>query len=238
MTDTEQTNKIGEIIYFDPCFLPNCQSDYFSPIFWQQKNAIIGSAVGRGTTHFIQTEQHELVLRHYRRGGLIGKLLSDQYLYLGLESTRAFREYNLLAKMNAMGLPAPTPVAYRIIKKCIYYQADLLTVKIANAQDIHHVLQNRALSEQEWKNIGETIAQFHQQQIYHHDLNIHNIMLDDAGKIWLIDFDKCAEKAGESWKQSNLERLLRSLNKETNKIDNYNFQQSDWLFLQAGYKNH
>ncbi|MEP4892409.1 MAG: 3-deoxy-D-manno-octulosonic acid kinase [Aliiglaciecola sp.] len=238
MADMQQTIKKGEIIGFNPVFLPHCQSEHFSPTFWQQNNSVIGSAAGRGTTHFIQSEQHKLVLRHYRRGGLIGKILNDQYLYLGLPSTRAFQEYLLLEKMKGMGLPAPTPVAYRVVKKGLYYHGDLITLKIPNAQDIHHVLQTRPLSEQEWRDIGNTIALFHQQQIYHHDLNIHNIMLDDAGKVWLIDFDKCAEKDGESWKQNNLDRLLRSLNKESNKMANYHFEHKNWSLLIDGYKNH
>ncbi|GAB2678619.1 3-deoxy-D-manno-octulosonic acid kinase [Aliiglaciecola sp. 3_MG-2023] len=236
MTDLKQTNEKGEIIQFNPEFLPNCQSNYFSPEFWQQRNAIIGSATGRGTTYFIQTQHHQLVLRHYRRGGMIGKLLSDQYLYLGIESTRAVKEFNLLDKMNNMGLPAPTPVAYRVRKTGIYYQADLISLKIENAKDVHHILQTRPLTESEWTEIGKTIGLFHQHQIYHHDLNIHNIMLDDMGKVWLIDFDKCAEQSGNAWKQQNLDRLLRSLKKEKNKIVNFHFEQQDWSFLINSYQ--
>lgn len=235
MTDVKQISNQGEIIRFDSHYLPDCRSEYFEPEYWQQQNAVIGSALGRGTTHFIKAGMHELVLRHYCRGGLMSIVLSDQYLYLGISSTRAYQEFKLLKRINELGLPAPTPVAYRIIKKGMYYQADLITLKIANANDVHHILQTRSLTQQEWEKIGETIALFHQQQIFHHDLNIHNIMLDNQSKAWLIDFDKCAVKGGNTWKQKNLDRLLRSLNKEKVKFANYHFQASDWQMLLDGY---
>ena len=62
--------------------------------------------------------------------------------------------------------------------------------------------------------IGQTIAKFHHHQIYHHDLNIHNIMLDIENEVWLIDFDKCGIRQGSNWKNSNMARLKRSFEKE------------------------
>ena len=102
--------------------------------------------------------------------------------------------------------------------------------------DLHHELVNNTLSGEQWYKVGETIAQFHNAQIYHHDLNIRNIMQDIDGKIWLIDFDKCGVKKGTNWKLQNLDRLLRSLNKEKGKSEQtFHFQPGDWLALMDGY---
>ena len=38
-------------------------------------------------------------------------------------------------------------------------------------------------------------------------------------KCWLIDFDKCGQKSGDSWKQGNLERLHRSFVKEVGRMN-------------------
>ena len=61
--------------------------------------------------------------------------------------------------------------------------------------------------------LGLEVHQLHNEQVYPADLNCHNLMLDASGKPWIVDFDKCEFRAGEKWKQTNLERRLRSLRK-------------------------
>lgn len=222
-------------IWADKHLLPNVSPDFFSGHYWQQKQRLIGTSVGRGTTYFFEFNQQQFVLRHYLRGGLIGKVLSDQYLFTGLDKTRAQQERKLLQHMHSLGLPAPIPAASKIVKKGIYYSADLVTIKIPDAIDIHHILLERTLNTDIWQKIGQTIAQFHQHQIYHHDLNIHNIMLDNELKVWLIDFDKCKVKSGDDWKQRNLDRLQRSLHKEQHRNQRYFYQGENWQALLKGY---
>ncbi|GAA0856179.1 3-deoxy-D-manno-octulosonic acid kinase [Aliiglaciecola litoralis] len=241
MANQHEFSDKNQFIWVDNDLLPDLikgqTHNYFDGQYWQSKGALIGTSVGRGTTYFFQHNDRQFVLRHYRRGGMIGKLLSDQYLYTGLAKTRAEQERKLLQHLQELGLPAPIPAASRVVKNGFYYQADLITVKIPDATDIHHILLERALPDDVWQQIGTTIARFHQQQIYHHDLNIHNIMLDKNNKVWLIDFDKCSVKAGDSWKQDNLDRLLRSLRKEQQKCIDYNFQSVDWVQVIKGYKS-
>jgi 3-deoxy-D-manno-octulosonic acid kinase len=206
----------------------------FKGQYWQTKNAIIGQAIGRGTTYFFQHNQDEYVLRHYLRGGLIGKVLSDQYLYTGLEQSRAWQEFKLLQHMQALGLASPKPCAAMVTKSGLYYQADIISTKIPDAQDLHHILLERSLTTDVWQKIGQTIAEFHNHQIYHHDLNIHNIMLDAEHGIWLIDFDKCGIRQGDNWKKSNMDRLKRSFEKEK-RLGNIHWQQTDWQILMSAY---
>lgn len=227
----------NESIWFDSDEFESITSDHFEPEYWHKNHSIIGSALGRGTTYFFAHAGSEFVLRHYRRGGLIGKLLTDQYLYTGLSNTRAWQEMSLLLKLKELTLPAPTPVAARVTKNLFYYQADIITKKIPHAQDVHQHLLTEPLSAEIWECIGATIAKFHTNQIYHHDLNIHNIMLDKDDKVWLIDFDKCATRNGEKWKKENLDRLARSLKKEKNKHSEYHFKDENWDALKSGYSS-
>ena len=206
----------------------------FTSQYWQTQNAITGQAIGRGTTYFFQHKKNEYVLRHYRRGGLIGKILSVQYLYTGLEKSRAWQEFKLLQHMRTLDLTCPTPVAAMLKKRGLYYQADIISLRIPNAQDLHHILLEKKLSADAWQRIGQTIAKFHNHQIYHHDLNIHNIMLDDEHRVWLIDFDKCEIKQGNSWKKLNITRLKRSFEKER-RLRNIHWQLSDWQILVSTY---
>lgn len=220
-------------------FMPEMlNSDY-----WQAKNAIVGSAQGRGTTWFIATENavgmmRNWVLRHYYRGGLIGKVINDQYLYNGIANTRAAREFSLLKSMRALGLPAPKPVAFRVIKYGLFYRADLLSSRIENASDLVGVLSKHAINDLLWQQIGKVIKSFHQQGIYHHDLNAHNILIDDNDKVWLIDFDQGEQRQKKiKWPEENMARLLRSFRKENNRIKNFQWREKNWQALLDGYQS-
>lgn len=211
--------------------------ELFSPDFWQQRDAITGTAQGRGTTYFIKHDNNQWVLRHYYRGGLIGRLIHDSYLYLGLNKTRAIREYALLAKLNSLGLPAPAPIACKISRHGLYYRADILSERITNANDVFTITQSQQLSEMLWQKIGATIANFHHYGIYHHDLNIHNILIDDQQKIWLIDFDQGEEREQGAWQQDNMSRLLRSFHKEKTKNPQMLWTEESWQPLLSGYQS-
>jgi 3-deoxy-D-manno-octulosonic acid kinase len=228
-----QKNK-DYIIYNDELINENIK-DCFSADYWKQKNKIIGTAQGRGTTWFIQLARLQGALRHYRRGGLFGKIVSDSYLFNGWEKTRSIEEFYLLNKLTESGVNVPKPIAARVQRRWWCYQADLLSEKISDAQDLVGILQQRALSEQEYQFIGEQIKKMHVLQVNHTDLNIHNILLDKQGKVWLIDFDKCNQQQGDGWKAENLERLLRSFRKELKKRS-IKWHEDDWKYLISGYR--
>jgi len=222
----------------------NFSPEMLTSEFWQQKNAVTGSAQGRGTTWFVEfvSQQKSLqpnqqwVLRHYYRGGLIGKIINDQYFYTGQKNTRAACEYQLLNTLQKLALPAPKPIAFRVIKQGLFYQADLLSSRIENAQDLVAILSDNEITEEIWVEVGMVIRRFHDAGIYHHDLNSHNILLDKNNKVWLIDFDRGEQRhSSTSWQQANMARLLRSFEKEKAKLPNFHWEKSDWKFLLKGY---
>lgn len=209
-----------------------------SPDYWQHQQAIEGSAQGRGTTYFVKYQAQHWVLRHYYRGGLIGKLNKDSYLFTGYHNTRAAQEFTLLTTLKKLSLPAPQPIAYRVIKQGLFYHADLLSSRIENAQDLVAILQQQALTETIWFNIGVMISKFHQHGIYHHDLNSHNILLDQQEKPWLIDFDRGEQRqVDKRWQENNLNRLLRSFRKEKAKLSTFHWQEKNWQTLLNGYQS-
>ena len=222
------------------CFDENTVADFngnmFCADYWQQQNAITGTAQGRGTTYFIKYFTSEWVLRHYYRGGLVGKIINDSYLFTGLANTRAAQEFSLLKTLSKLNLPAPQPIAYRVKISALTYQADILTGRITDAQDLVAILSANSVNEEVWQKIGRCIKSFHQQGIYHHDLNAHNILIDKNEKVWLIDFDRGEQRLPEQkWQQANLDRLLRSFNKEKAKLAEFHWQANDWQLLLEGY---
>lgn len=212
--------------------------DFFSPAYWQSFDAITGTATGRGTTYFIRHHNNHWVLKHYYRGGLIGKLNKDSYLFTGIENTRAVKEFRLLQWMVSQHLPVPIPVACQINKSLFTYQADLITSRIENARDLVTILQTEVVDETTWQQIGQTIARFHQLGVYHDDLNCHNILLNEEGEIFIIDFDRGEKRTPDKvWQQANLDRLLRSFNKELNRLTSFTWQESQWQALIKGYQS-
>lgn len=214
--------------------------------YWQKENAITGSAQGRGTTWFVKhadktsKQTKHWVLRHYYRGGLVGKIIHDSYCFTSQKNTRAAREFALLDHMQKLALPAPKPIACRVIRHGLFYRADLLSSRIEHAQDVVALLSKKPLSAALWKKIGITIKRFHDHNIYHHDLNAHNILIDKSDNVFLIDFDRGeVRKTNQaSWQPANMARLQRSFLKELNKLPEFHWQQNNWQLLLESYLSH
>ncbi len=231
----KSVKKENQTIWYDESLLAESPESCFDAAFWQKSGRIIGSATGRGTTWFIRAERVEAALRHYRRGGLFGKIVSDHYLFFGWEQTRSYQEFQLLKTLREAGVNVPKPVAARAMKRTFCYQADLLSEKIANARDVVSILQSQSLGAEIYQKIGAEIRKMHDAQVNHTDLNTHNILIDDDNKVWIIDFDKCSQQTGDSWKSSNLKRLQRSFEKERVKRA-IQFQPLDIELIMQGYK--
>lgn len=224
----------GHHVMMDSNAYPDLTLDWFSPAYWENLNAVTGQAKGRGTTLFVKTINDTLVLRHYQRGGLAGKVLSDQYLFVGLEKTRPFREFRLLAAMRQRALCVPQPIAVHVKRQGCVYRGDLITAMIPNSEDLHAVLCRQPLPSAQWYAVGKAVARMHEAGVYHHDLNVRNVMIDKAGKVWIIDFDRCCFRQGDKWKSGNIARFLRSLEKEKAKHEQFFWQKAHWdPFLQG-----
>ncbi len=230
----QQYQDNNQVVWFDDELISNPSQPIFDQKYWQSINKVVGSAKGRGTTWFVQLDGMQAALRHYRRGGLFGKLVKDRYWFSGWEQTRSAEEFQLLLTLRNAGVNVPRPIAARAVKLGSTYQADLLSERIPNARDLVSILQERALPKDMYKKIGQEIAKMHKANVNHTDLNIHNILIDDQEKIWIIDFDKCHQQEHGEWKKKNLDRLNRSFKKEWNKRVIY-WQAQDFCFLCDGY---
>ncbi len=225
----------NETIWYDSDLLSVPAEMCTNAPYWYLQNRVVGSAQGRGTTWFVQLDDIQGALRHYRRGGLFGKIVKDQYLFKAWEQTRSYQEFTLLTKLRAAGVNVPRPIAAGAIKIGFLYRADLLSEKVPNACDLVDILQEKPLSKLVYQRIGREIRKMHDASVNHTDLNIHNILLDNEQKVWIIDFDKCYSQTGEEWKAANLERLKRSFLKEQGKR-NIHWNEDEWEALVEGYE--
>ncbi|MEF1308634.1 3-deoxy-D-manno-octulosonic acid kinase [Vibrio mytili] len=223
-------------IWYDESSVSDPVQSLFDIDYWQREGAVVGSATGRGTTWFVQLKGMQAALRHYRRGGLFGKLVKDNYWFSGWEKTRSAQEFQLLLTLTKAGVNVPKPIAARAVKMGLTYQADLLSERIPHAKDLVDILQEQSLSAKMYERIGEEIAKMHNAGVNHTDLNIHNILIDADDTVWIIDFDKCAQTPGSSWRQSNLDRLHRSFQKELAKCK-IHWQSTEFDAVVKGYES-
>jgi len=211
--------------------------DWFDPQYWQAHGELSEVGRGRGRAWFVSSDERQLVLRHYRRGGLMAKITTDRYAWTGLQRTRAWREYQLLVRLAELGLPAPRPLAAQVQRYGSFYTADLITVRIPDSRPLSQILEGQALTEAQWREIGKCIAAYHRHDIYHADLNAHNILLDGQGRVFLIDFDKGSVDQDDSWHAATLQRLQRSLHKLSTQHAGLHYHSQDWAALLAGYES-
>ncbi|MBW6477310.1 MAG: 3-deoxy-D-manno-octulosonic acid kinase [Chromatiales bacterium] len=231
-----QSLQIGrQFFLYDAARLSTIDADVMRAEAWMARNAVLGGAPGRGTTIFVRDERSELALRHYRRGGLVGRLLADRYLWLGLDRTRPWREWQLSRRLYEMGLPVPRPVAAHCERLGIFYRANLLTERLPG-RPLAEWLAEASLAKAGWQAVGQCLRRFHDAGVYHADLNARNILLDAPQQVYVLDFDKGELRSpGGSWVQQNLARLRRSLEKFSRQQPGFAFDEADWSVMMAAY---
>jgi 3-deoxy-D-manno-octulosonic acid kinase len=230
-----QPTATGAIV-FDSALGIMPGAEWFDRAHWIAHGAAAVERGGRGGVVFVETPAGACALRHYHRGGLAARVSSDSYLWSAAERTRAFREFRLLARLADAGLPVSAPVAARYERHGFTYRADLLTRRIAAARTLAMCLHDGVPGPELGTSIGRTIARFHAFNVWHADLNAHNILIDGQGVVWLIDFDRGRIRAPRTaWRRSNLARLHRSLDK-IGASDLAGFDERFWNPLLAAYR--
>lgn len=235
-SEPRQYQSNGHYFLYNARVIDRVDDALFEPQDWVARGKLVGEASGRGAAYFLQAGADEQwVLRHSRRGGGVAHLSDDAYIWLGLNRCRVFQEWHLLADLCRRGLPVPTPVAARVVRDGVIYRGDLITVCVPAARPLADWLSDQALSAAIWRTVGATIARFHRAGVYHHDLNARNILLDADGAITLIDFDKSRLRSPGRWREHNVVRLRRSLDKIARRQPGLHFDAADWAALRSGY---
>jgi len=195
-------------ILFDRQHLRQANPDWFVPEKWGDRARPVGEG-GRGGAWFIDAPSSQCVLRRYLRGGLAARASRDRYLWRGPDKTRSFAEFRLMRALLARGLPVPQPVAAQYVHEGLFYRAALLMERLADVTSLATLAQELRAP---WEDTGRLIARFHRAGLQHADLNAHNVLFDERGKGWLIDFDRGRLRIpATGWREQNLARLLRSL---------------------------
>lgn len=227
----------GAIVY-DASRLDPVTDACFDPGYWRARAQTMPVSGGRGQVHLITQAEHAWVLRHFRRGGLMGGLLQDRYLWTGLVRSRPWREWHLLYDLYRDGFPVPRPIAARVERvHRLWYRADLITEQLL-AEPLSAVLRGAKAPAGLWEWVGACVRRFHRAGIYHADLNLDNILVDTEGRVFLLDFDRGRRRTPRTyWQRANLKRLYHSLVKARARHPDLAFSSDDWNRLMAAYRS-
>lgn len=174
---------------------------------------------GRGQPVAVPVPEHpgeHMVLRHYRRGGLIGKLLGDLYL----SPYRPLNEIRVAEHCIARGVATTTPIG-AVVRRVVpgVYRCDLMTREIPDALDLATYLAGGPPTAERRKALqaaGEVVRSMHDAGVLHPDLNMKNILILGAGtgaiSALVIDLDRARTlpRVDRAASNANLTRLARS----------------------------
>jgi 3-deoxy-D-manno-octulosonic acid kinase len=211
--------------------------EHFEAAYWQQRPGYETISGGRGGSVRIGLDGKDAILRRYHRGGAVGKLLSDQYLWMGKILSRPWREWKILERARRAGLPVPEPVAACICRSGLWYRAALITAYLQDTETLTQHLERTELKPGSWHRLGLLVKRMHAAGIRHADLTSDNILIDSQDRFYLIDFDMArVMNIIDDWQWRPLYRFQRSLEKRDRKRK-LHFDDDDWQALMDGYES-
>lgn len=234
-----QTRKLdgGAIRYDADLFLQAATTPaakWFRPAWWEAQGRVESRQRGRGTAITVETAVGRSVLRQYLRGGWAARFIRSRYVFTGYHRSRPFREFEVLVRLARLDLPAPRPVAGLCERHGLACTGALLTLEIEHCRQLEHCL--KVMDAEAWRRVGRCIRKFHDHGLVHADLTVRNILIQEGGAVYLVDFDRARfrQLASRAFAR-NLERLQRSLRKSwlENDIDT---DESAWMQLMKGYE--
>ena len=175
-----------------------------------------------------RTGSEYALVRHYRRGGLLGRFLGDRYWGAG----RFFEEARITERARALGVATPEVLGVRAEKVgCGWYRGDLATRQISGSRDLADYLaawRERGIGPAGplrgtiVRNLAELLRRMHDAGIVHGDLNVKNLLLrvepegGQAIQAFVVDLDKARMLPSVSarLRAENILRLYRSLEKQ------------------------
>ncbi|MFQ5866977.1 MAG: lipopolysaccharide kinase InaA family protein [bacterium] len=172
----------------------------------------------------IRGSNERMIIKHYEHGGLFRKITRD--VLFG--NSRPFRELVILEVASQKGIPVPEVLAARVDR--IFgplYKGEIAYKEIPDSTNLLEYLKRlkeRRLKEkisqkkEIIKSLAEAIKKMHTSGIYHADLNVKNVLIQNIGKgiqVYLVDFDCSKIKQNLSLRDriKNLARFNRSCEK-------------------------
>lgn len=164
---------------------------------------------GRGGTLLFPMGEDFGVLRRYRRGGMLARMLPKCFL-----RNRMRAESEIHAFLEASGAPVPELLGVCWRRRGLGYHGAIATRLIDAPTLLEWLAAQPEDAKEGLRACGVAIRRVHDLGVLHADLNAANILIAAQGPL-LIDFDGAKRRDGLGRRQrvTNLLRLRRSLRK-------------------------
>lgn len=195
-------------------------------------------AHGRGGTRRVTLGGGKTVyVRRYLRGGLARWVVRDRFL---LRPPRPLRELVATEKARAAGVYVPMVLAVAIEERGASYRGWIVTSAIEGVRPFIDVFT--ASDEGERRRLlaaaGSQTRDIHDAGVHHPDLTGHNLLVDQAGEVATIDFDRATVVGGgelaHRLRERGMDRLWRSLSKLAAERG-FSLADDDRRWLERGY---
>jgi tRNA A-37 threonylcarbamoyl transferase component Bud32 len=144
---------------------------------------------GRGSVSRIHLDPiGPVVVKTFRRGGFLAHGIKRTYLRIG--KTRAQAEFEQLETAGELGIRTPQPVAFAH-KGGLFYQNWLATLEIPSVETMAQISRtNPQRIPAALESLGRQVALLMDHGILHADFHPGNVLVDNSGTVYLVDFDK------------------------------------------------
>ena len=174
-------------------------------------DAVLG---GRGSVSYHRMEDlGPVVVKHYKRGGLPGRLIRRRYIRWG--KSRSQLEFELLQKVRELGINVPEPLLYAN-RGSFIYRAWLVTREIKSPLSLARLsLDDEKRTRRVMPPVIEQISRLIDNRIMHVDLHPGNVLIDSQDRVFLLDFDKGKIHRGHktSLRQRYVKRWQRAVSR-------------------------
>lgn len=178
--------------------------------FWAPLEPLPG-AKGRGGVGRLCANGVDLVVRPFRRGGALGRLLQDRYA----RPERAKRELEVLAALRNEGVPVVVPVAAVARRGRAFWRLRLCTERVADALPAPAFLAAHPASRRfAVEAIAIVVRLAFDAGLHHPDLHLDNVLCavrGDKVRAVLVDLDRATlrKPVSEAARDAMLVRMQR-----------------------------
>jgi len=180
--------------------------------------SLLEGSSGRGPVYRVNPDGvGPSVLRAYRHGGILRRILADRFLGTG----RFLDELRASEWLRSQGVPTPEVFAFFLRRGTgSLFRGWILTRYLSGGINLRAWVQGGLPGGVQRRDIlrlsALTVGSLHEVGCFHRDLNLSNLLLS-AGQIHLLDLDgaRLRRNLTKGERGRNLFRLYRSLAKET-----------------------
>lgn len=160
-----------------------------------------GVLAGRGYTGIQNVEGlGRVFVKQYAHGGLLRHVTGGSFLCVG--PSRSLQEFLMLERVREIGINAPKPMLF-VNKGSFLYRTWLFMEEIAGSRNLAEVSRSGKVEDADvlheaMTKLGEQVLSLINHKIFHVDLHPGNVLVQEGGRVSIVDFDKAHEFKGSA----------------------------------------